>query len=463
MRNLTWEESSHWLRVASEDELDVAPSLLVSEGQMRWKNAEIGDYEIISMPEQAHGIFGGDHRIYEYPYSRLVVVKRKNVQLEDGPSLTPSPLGPALSSIMSFSLRSLVISYNEFASPLALDKGKFKVIFEAKFWAKSWMDIFFHQEGLRYGAQFHKPSPEEEQQILKTMEQVYEILMNLDEETYQATMGGLRLYQLAFLTARVDYSLAYSLLVASIDAVSKGVAKVKGRLKDIDPKGELRKAMGKIQLDERLQNLIINLVTSEKSLTESISTFIVDNLPKSFWEGDYSMMSEVDMFESRYSLRDISDSLPDGDPVKKRLLEDAEKLEKQYENYRQRRSQLEPSWVFNKKRRRWMGEYLQDHLDRVLRNAFSRRSKLFHYGTGFPKYVFETPLRDWVPDIIEEDFWEFREKHIGHKWDYSPDNKGRIIRKCNCGDKKEIEIMLGIRLFERMVHDSILKYILKLG
>jgi hypothetical protein len=98
-----------------------------------------------------------------------------------------------------------------------------------------------------------------------------------------------------------------------------------------------------------------------------------------------------------------------------------------------------------------------------LSNTFHSRSRLLHGGVGFPKYALEPNFTDWVPDVIEADFRDFIQTHYEHKWQYSLDEKSRIYRTCSCGDKTEVKMMLGIHVFERIVHDSMLNYILSLA
>lgn len=360
-------------------------------------------------------------------------------------------------------MRCLVISYNEFPPPLHIQKDNIQLMLPGKLWAEGWENIFEFQGGLREYLRYYVPSPEEEQHLVKIMEQVYDILMKINEEVYHAIIGAMRLYQLALFATRVDFSLAYSLLVASVDAASSGV-KAKVRMQDIDPEGKLTNLMEKLHLDEQLQNAIKGLITYQESLTKRFSNFILENLPDTFWEGDYSMIRELDLLRNGHRsgqlLRDLSESMPE--PIKQELIRRAEEEKKSYEEFKKQRPERERRWIFNKERRDWMVDYLRAHLDRVLANTFESRSELFHRGKGFPKTVLKEEFTDWIPDVFEEDFRDHMNKHFDHGWSYQLNHKGRILRSCSCGNRKEVKVMLGIRIFERIVHDSILNYILGL-
>lgn len=429
---------------------------------MRWNNANIGDYRITPLRTFTSSIIGGKQFVHQWPYSRLLVLGRPNHEVEYPLGIN---IGPAMSSIISFVMRCPVIAYNKFFTPLRRQEDNIQLTLPGKLWSEGWNHIFEHQEGLRSHIRHYHPSPLEEQNIIKTMTQVYDLLMSLDEEAYQSILGAMRLYQLAFFTAREDLSLAYSLLVAAVDTISSSL-KTKVKLRDIDPKGKLTKAMAEIGLDEELQSAIKNLVTYDEGLTKRFSTFIIDNLPHStFWKGDYSVMKELDLLASRYHsgqfLRDLGEGLPE--PMRQELLKQADEMQKQYEELKKQRPERERRWLFNKERREWMLNYLQTRLDRVLANTFGSRSELFHRGRSFPKFTLKEEFTDWIPDVFEEDFRDFVGEHFKHKWSYHLTQKGKIFRSCSCGDRKEVKMMLGIRVFERMVHDSIFSYLLKLN
>jgi hypothetical protein len=308
------------------------------------------------------------------------------------------------------------------------------------------------------------PSPEEESAMVEIMARVYDVLMKVNENTYYAIMGAMRLYQLAFLTARMDYSVAYSLFVAAVDAASSSL-KAKARLHDIDPEGKLRKAMEELELDHGLQSVVNSIITSNTSLTKRFCGFIEKNLPVDFWEGDYSLVNELDSLSESYRkgtfLRDLSETLLD--PMKQELQKQAAQEEERYEQFKKTHPEKARRWAFSEERRKWAIDYLRDNLALVLSNTFHNRSRLLHGGIGFPKYALEPNFTDWVPDVFETDFRSFILVHYEHKWQYSLDQKGRIYRTCSCGDKTEVKMMLGIHVFERIVHDSILNYILSLA
>jgi hypothetical protein len=454
----TWETALSSLRNA---ESKVAPSLLISEMQMRWNNVKIGDYRITPLKEKEISIVRGHQIVHDSPYSRLVVLS-KDGKTENAPLIGVN-IGLAMSSIMSFTLRSLVISYDEFFPPLHLEGSDHRLSVPGELWVEGWQNIFERQEGLRRYLQSYVPSPQEEENLVKITQQVYEILMKIEEEKYQSIMGALRLYQMAYFIARIDYSLAYSLLVAAVDAASSSIC-TKTKLKDIDPEGKLKRIMEELQFDGTLQNAVNSIITHHKSLTKRISNFILENLPSTFWEGDYSMVREAEIMSEHYwsgqFLRDLSKSFPE--PLKQELIRQAEEHQRVYKEFKKKKSEVDRRWIFNKEQRKWMISYLRDHLDRVLTNTFGSRSELFHFGKGFPKFALREEFHDWIPDVFEEDFPSFSKKHVEHTWDYSLD-KGRIFRTCSCGDREEVKVMFGICVFERIVHDSILNYILGLA
>jgi len=444
---------------------------------MRWSNAKIGRYEIVPLKRQGKLVIGKKQYVHESPYSRLLVIRgSKEVEVDYPAGVN---IGQAVSSIMSFAMRCSVISYNEnfpiFRPEIDRSSDKEDLSLPAVCWAENWKDML----GLKPGATMIKslrryllsyiPSPEEEQNLVKSMGQIYEILMKIDEKLCYSIIGAMRLYQLALNAARVDLSLAYSLLVAAVDAASSGW-KAKIKMWDIDPEGKLTKVMEELQFDEQLQGAVKDRIISHESLTRRFSNFIVENLPSTFWEGDHSMIKELDLhaeslrrhYHSGQFLQDIADSVPD--PQRQELLRRAEEEKESYEEFFRQMPERRHTWIINDDRRKWMMDYIRTHLDRVLRNTFGSRSELFHRGRGFPKIGLKEEFTDWIPDVFEEDYREFIWEHSEHTWNYSMDKKtGKIFRSCSCDDRKEVKVLLGIHVFERMVHDSIFNYLLKLN
>lgn len=464
MHDFTWEDSVSGLREAHHGRVPIASSLLISEIEMLWKNANIGNYRVTPLRRTAMSIIG-EQFVHLWPYSNLLVLARQDHEIKDMSLeyFEGVNIGPAISSILSFVMRCAVIAFNQPSFPLVGPKDSFRLSNDGKHWAESWGNILYRQDGLRRYLRGYHPTPQEEQDLIKTMTQVYEILMDLDETTYQSMMRVMRLYQLAFFTAREDSSLAYSLLVAAAEATSSGF-KVKVRLRDIDPEGRLEKVMEELQFDDQLQNLIKRDIAHQETLTKRFSNFVSNNLPDTFWEGDYSMAAETDLFSEGYRSgqfdRDLSKWVPE--PIREKLLREAEEKKEQYEEFKKQRL---PSWVLNKEEREWWRNYYRVHLDRVLRNTYESRSKLFHVGRGFPKKALKEGFVDWIPELIDEDFWKFHEKHLDpeHRSSHHLDKEGRIFRTCSCGYEKETKMILNIWVFERMVHDSIFNYLLKLN
>lgn len=459
--HLTWEEAASWLKRADRK---ICPSLLVSELQMRWKDAGFGNYQLLPLTQDTHSVIFGNAVTHRGPYSRLIVAFDKNEKLEESLFFEGVNTGPAISSILSFILRSLVISYNEFHPSLHAEQGNVRLSLPGQLWAEGWDSSFLHQRGLREYLSTYVPSPEEEGIIDATMVRVYDVLMKVDENEYDAILGAMRLYQLAFLAARMDYSVAYSLFVAAVDAASSAL-KPRTKLHDTDPEGKLRKAMEELRLDVDLQTVVNSVITSNISLTKRFCDFITDNLPDDFWEGDYSLANELDSLSEIYRkgtfLRDLSETLPD--PLKQEMQRHAAQEEEEYKHFKKTHPEIGRRWAFDEERRKWAIDYLRNNLALVLSNTFHSRSRLLHGGIGFHKYALEPNFTDWVPDVFEADFRSFIQVHYEHRWQYRLDEKGRIYRTCSCGDKTEVRMLLGIQVFERIVHDSILKHILSLA
>lgn len=78
-------------------------------------------------------------------------------------------------------------------------------------------------------------------------------------------------------------------------------------------------------------------------------------------------------------------------------------------------------------------------------------------------FALEEKFKDWILDVFEQDFQDSKGEHFLHGWTYHLTQEGKIFRSCSCGDRKEVKVILGIRVFEKMVHDSILNYILGLA
>ena len=326
----------------------IGPSLLVSELQMRWKKAGFGDYQLLPLTQEAYSVILGNAVVHRSPYSRLVVVFNKKEKIDESLLFEGVSTGPAISSVLSFIFRSLVVSYNEFHSPLHVEENNFRLSLPGQLWAEGWHSSFLHQRGLREYLSSYVPSPEEERSLVETTARVYNVLMKVDENTYYAIIGAMRLYQLAFLTARMDYSVAYSLFVAAVDAASSSL-EVKVRLHDIDPEGKLRKAMKELELDNGLQSVVNSIITSNTSLTKRFCGFIEKNLPVGFWEGDYSLVNELDSLSESFRkgtfLKDLSETLPD--PMKQEVQKQAAKEEEEYEQYKKAHPEKGRRWAPN--------------------------------------------------------------------------------------------------------------------
>jgi len=459
--------------------------LLISEIGMRWRENKVGNLRVIPLRRSLTGILGpgvnifesnpqldpervvkgGKQITYREPYSNLLVVTSESRNIDEFVNewLEATNVGPAISSIMSFVMRCTVVGYNEFGPPIGGKDNSPQLIFIGREWPIIWGEAFRNLEGLRRNIASYHPSPQEEMRLIETMRSVYDLLMNAKEEDYYSIMGSIRFYQLSHWVAREDQSLAYALLVAAIDSLSsRGKPK---RFGDVDQEGKIAVALEEAGLDKNVQAAVKNLIAQSVGLKELFSDFIIRNLPETFWEGDYSLSKELDTVSEQYFsgqfLRDLSESLPETE--KQELLRQAEEQQKHYEEMKNRRAKNGKLPFFNKEHRESMLKYLSVFFDRVLKNTYDGRSDLFHRGKGFPKKALEGEFNDGLPVIVEEDLWEFVEKHHGHgKVDYLINQKNGIItRVCSCGNKKVVRMMPEIGVFERIVHDSILNHLTK--
>jgi hypothetical protein len=390
---------------------------------MRWNNAKIGPYEIVPIKEQVSLTTIKKQYLLENPYSRLLVLQGKN-EKSDYPQGVQ--IGQTISVIMSFVMRCSVVSYDKGFPVLRKDRipSKEALSLPANIWVEDWKNMLglgiggHSLQTLRKNFSSCIPTPREEQYLIENMNQIYETLIKVDEERYYSIIGAMRLYQLALNSARLDLNLAYSLLVAAVEAAS-GSYKPKVKLKEIDPKGKLAKTMSKLNFDNQLQEAVSRLVVYEEGLKTRFCNFILDNLPTAFWEGDYSMVNELESYSESLDelyhrgafLRDIAEKVPE--PQKQELLRMADEQEKRYEGSLQQHPKRKGStWFFDHKRRKWVMHYMQVHLSRVLRNTYDGRSGVLHRGRSFPKTGLEEGIRDWIPDVFEEDFSEFRKGHL---------------------------------------------------
>lgn len=458
-REISWEDSSHLLKQAVSNKMPIAPSLLISRIPIWWQESEIGEYQIIPLLDRMernimiHGVW------LRPPCSRFFVLRKKESGKERIDPFYRLDVGLAMSTIITFVYRCLVISYEaSFPLPLMIEKN-IKVLEGGEHWIECWRHFFglsIIERSKYLGLPITMIRLPEFKRNLEITKQLYATLMSADYEIYESIMRALRLYQLSFFAASVDLSLAYSLLVAAVDSISSSV-EPKVKLSDIDPEGRLDRLMEELQLNEQTQKAVKDAITYGTGLTKRFSNFIADNLPDGFWEGDYSMAHEIDLDIEYHSsgrwMQDLGESMSGS--MRNELLKIAEEDKKLHGRIKWKSSKR---WIFSEENREWMLNYLQVHLKRVLSDTFGSRSEHFHFGKEFPKKAFNED-EDWVPDIFEEDRLDFAIEHFGHLWSYKPKPNGRIERSCSCGDRKQIKVILGIRVFERMVHDVILNYL----
>lgn len=479
MPYINWKESANQLRKAHQDGNVPAVGLLVSEIGLRWKDNAIGDFVVCPIRCEmtsyiAPGLFvtdcepmpvGGKGRqiTYKEPSSKLFALIPKNrKERELFLELMAGNIGPAISSIFSFAMRCLVVAYNDFSPPF-ISKGGFPdIIHSGKEWADIWTKSFRYFEGLRKGISNYHPLPQKETELIATTAKIYEKIMRLEEKDYYSFMGAMRLYQMAHAVGREDESLAYALLVAAIDSLSSQV-KTEGKGKDVKQEIKIEKCLEKAGLDENTIIAVMNLIAQSKGVKQVFCDFIISNLPSTFWDGDYSYTKEVEETTegdvSGQYYRDLSENLPE--PEKAIILEFAERLERHFEEIKRKKGVDSSQSTLNERTKAKLG-YFRAHFRTVLSDTYDCRSDLFHRGRSFPNKALESSFSDWLPELFEEDLFEFIEKHSGHRWKYLVNEKtGRIVRQCSCGNKKTIrKMLLGLGVFDIIVHDSILNYLL---
>ena len=462
----TLEESAARLREVHNGS-EPAVGFLISEIAMRWKETcNIGDFNATPIKRlvTAPVVKGGRQITYQEPYSNLLFLTPKGRKVEDFVGWFDSDIGLAISSIVSFVMRRMVIAYNEPNPPYWPISLSDIIPPFMKSWVAIWNKNFSYFVGIRRRISTYHPSPEEEKTLIETMNSVYDIVLGLGEKEYYELMAAMRLYQLAHLIVIEDESLAYGLLVAAIESLSSRGKTIK--FKDIDRKGSIVKALEEAGLDENMIAAVKNQIVQASGVKKRFCDFVVDNLPSTFWEGDYSLSREMNrMIEEESSgqyYRDLSEYLPE--PEKQEIMKLAEEQQRQYEERNKRKKENE-KLIKVTKREKIMLDYFRTFLRKVLANTYDCRSILFHGGKSFPKKALEERIfLSWVPDLIEDESAEFLEKHNDHQWNYRINrNNGEITRVCSCGNEESVKMMLDLRVFERVVHDAILNYIIKLS
>jgi hypothetical protein len=302
--------------------------------------------------------------------------------------------------------------------------------------------------------------PEEETYYLDRLRKILQILFSCDEEDYFKILRSMRFYQYALFNSRLDLNLTYSLLVQAIDIISQNYRE-RIKMDDVDPDKKIKKTLQELELYHEYYSLVSNVITYG-SLTNQIIDFIMDNLSDDFWKKDHiENISAIDFHIREIQREKELLEYMDG-PIKERKIKQIERYEKDINEVIERRPPFRPiPWYFNESRESLL-EYYRNFPDRILRNTFRARSNLFHSGVSFPKYALETPFGDWIPEIRIYDDSNFLKEHIEHKWKIAINEKGVVKRECECGDSKEIQILLSIYGFERMVHNAILNYIFSL-
>ena len=400
-----WLDSALLLRKVRSEKLIISPNIILLSKNIQLKNEEIilGDYRIIPMKRHS-----GENLL-------KIKVNRSYDESDDTnwykiTSKYGTNVGLALSLIISFVMRSFAISYNGKVWPFLDDDREYKTLTGPCYlWVNCFgkMCLLNNFGGIPLGFDIH------DNELMYHINEVYNILMEINEEEYLSIMGALHLYWLAYYVYLVNNSLSYSFLVASIEAISDPIYKLKYK--------------------------------------EKFIKFIKENMPDDFFETYYSR-AEIYGMDMEKHLSNV---------IERANKKEKPELEMKLKNYKRDRK-VRQRMIKENENFQWKMEYLLKYFEKVLSNIYDARSKVFHSGRDLLSFIFKEDMFDWMPDIFEADYNEFMEDHLEHKFKYDVTPSGKIKRICSCGDRREIKFLLGIRLFETLVHKSILNYILKL-
>lgn len=166
-------------------------------------------------------------------------------------------IGLALSSFLSFCLDNLVLSYNQFAPCIELKENGIKIGGIGIEWAKSMNFIFEMEKGIEEHSRDKILLLKEEKELFDLINKLYNKIMNLDNETFFNILRAMRLFQYSLFMSRLDLSMSYSLLVASIDVISTNKEK-KINVNDVDPKRRIKKLLNELKINSRTINLVEN-------------------------------------------------------------------------------------------------------------------------------------------------------------------------------------------------------------
>ena len=254
-------------------------------------------------------------------------------------------------------------------------------------------------------ASLQLPLTEKEQKNrISDLEKIYEKIMRINKEDYLAVIRALHQYQLSLLAYREDVGLAFSILVSSIESMAKQFVDKNFQFRDLTDHAEWENLFLKSGMPEESEKQIKDkLLKKEHFISRRFRDFIIANLPESFWTSPDSKAKEFD---------DYLESLRAGFP----------------EDKTQKRSHFEKWWHLYKNEIKPNKEELSD----ILKKIYNVRSKFFHVGESPPAEVIG--------------LYETASIKINFK---SHENRLKFVRSIPC-----------FFWFERVVHDSILNFVM---
>lgn len=474
--DMTWEANARYLKQVEENETGSGPALLVVESPFRWKNAKLGHFRFIPYVEETNSLFmsGNIVRVGKshLPYSNVAIIRdERSVEDSSRPFHFFGPnLGEPISSIISFSFRCASTTYNgdmPVISGHTKDNSLNPIVAS---WASSYKQIFLGQSRLHRYQTYNAPMPDIESEMFEEAEKIYEKLLSLEDSPYIDLMRILRLYQLAQISSLYDMSLSYTLFIASLDAA----AAIAGNVRiDQDSRVDgLMHYMEKSGFDENDRKIVKGSLLTSRSLTEQFCNFVEKYLPSAFWNGDYSMISELDKMHEIYSsgqyYRDLAEVAPT-EAERKSLEEAARNIETQ------RKPAKRPNSYFsNVNDRQALLEFVRENMRIWLKQAFNMRSTMLHRGINFPiEATGDSIGNDWLPDVFKitnwEEHMEASRKRIRQTGERPPFHQAYLIKEngafkvaCKCGVRpKRMEMIFAINVFEKIVHDTLLAFIMK--
>lgn len=147
-------------------------------------------------------------------------------------------------------------------------------------------DVAFTLPFIMYGTGASKTrlTTDEEDQIIRELRELIEILNNVDRKLYEVGIQAIRLIHLSILTKRDDFGLGYLLLISAIEAVAQKAINEKV-FKETHPKEQ--DWTQKAKVDESFRELLKvykEARNKDKHLSKRFTKFILDFCPPNDWE-----------------------------------------------------------------------------------------------------------------------------------------------------------------------------------